>query len=310
MTRERTIAEELSRAEGLLSGLSGEVVPSLTVNSSAPRDAPFFSLIVSKLSPIIGNLFEKRIVELLDDEAEHGYRWVRQDPGFPDALLVDDLGESTQTGFEVKAWYAMSTELTGRFRESVNLLAPRNVHLVVVSWAMSEVVFGSPTVLGTVTIRGVEVAKSRDSHYHQPPTYLIVEPGDTTARTVNLQQTNVNGYRLQETDPSRIEAALEQVLARTTDASAPPHSAEAQTLVDDLMNTYRYRLDTNFAKIDRVDNIDIERFKAQILASDFRGKAVREWVRVLGDLSREIGSPRQVRAEQILAEIYRVAGTG
>lgn len=92
MTHETVIAEEMRRAEIMLAGLTGETVSSVTVNSSTPEDAPFLALIVSKLSPIIGNLFEKRIVELLDGQSEHGFRWVRQDPGFPDALLLDSAG--------------------------------------------------------------------------------------------------------------------------------------------------------------------------------------------------------------------------
>lgn len=56
---------------------------------------------------MIGNLLEARIIQLLDQSAEgngHGMHWLRQDPA---AILVDSNGVSTETVYEVKAWYAL-----------------------------------------------------------------------------------------------------------------------------------------------------------------------------------------------------------
>ena len=232
------IEVEMNRADAVLADLAGETVETLSVHSLEAADAPFLGLIISKLSPMIGNLLERRIIQILDHESEHGLRWVRQDPGFPDALLVDRAGNSTEAGYEVKAWYALSTELTGRFRESQNLLAPRNVRVVVVAWCMSHIVYGQPYILGVLTVPGIEVAVSRDKHYHNPPAYLTVEPLDTTARTRNLQQTNVSGYRLQETDPIRI-AAAQTFVAQHANRDDSPHTVGAQILNQELMTQYQ-----------------------------------------------------------------------
>lgn len=293
----------MTRADQVLLSLAGEAIDSLTVNSLESDDAPFLGLVVSKLSPIIGNLLERRIIQLLDEAVESGLHWERQDPGFPDALLVDGTGSSTDAGYEVKAWYALSTELTGRFRESQNLLAARNVRVVIVAWAMSHVVYGVPQILGVMTVDGSEVANSRDSHYHKPPGYLIVEPGDTTSRTRNLQQTNVNGYKFQESLVERVLAA-EAFVRDHPGRGKPPHSPEAQALSQELMAKYNYRLDTNFAKIDRIDNAEIEQFKASILEMELRNRTVKGWAALLRDLNSSPGSTAHIHASRIIQAIY------
>jgi len=46
--------------------------------------------VVSKLSPLLGNLFEFNTVEILNDQPEYQQlgAWRRQDPGFPDTIPV------------------------------------------------------------------------------------------------------------------------------------------------------------------------------------------------------------------------------
>ena len=276
----------IAKAENKLKSLAGEEIPALSLNSLDASEAPFLGQIVSKLSPMIGNLLENRIVNFLNETRDKDHYWVRQDPDFPDALLKATSGIETGVGFEVKAWYALSTELTGRFRESVNLLSGKNIKVVVVSWMMSHVVYGTPKILDVLVVDALEVAKSRDNHYHNPPDYLINEPNDTTARTRNLQQTNVLGYKWQETDPKR-SADAHKFVKQHPNASSDPHSPEAQALVDALMNTYKYRLDTNFAKIDRIDNPDIEAFKSKVMAMSVRDKTLTEWQKLLGKLNSD-----------------------
>ena len=296
------IAAEMSRAELELKSLIGEEVATLTVNSLAPEDAPFLGQIVSKLSPMIGNLLERKIIELLDANAGSGAHWERQDPGFPDAVLVGSDGVSNGAGFEVKAWYVFSTELTGRFRESRHLLAQKDIRVVVIAWAMSHVVYGAPQILDVLVVPASAVAKSRDDHYHNPPDYLIVEPGDTTARTRNLQQTNVNGYKIQTMDLADLASARKLTSEANRDPSAP-HSPVEQALAQLLMSRYPYRLDTNFAKIDRVDNDEIEALKARVLASRIRDRSARAWVRLLRDLNSAQPGPR-LRAEKVIQAVY------
>ena len=280
------IAQELARAATLIKGLVGETVDTITINSLESGDAAFLGQIVSKLSPMIGNLLEARIIQAIDEEAAPRCHWKRQDPDFPDAGLFGPDWEPTGAGFEVKAWYALSTELTGRFRESQNLLAPRDVSVVVVAWMMSHVVYGTPQILDVLIVDASEVADSRDSHYHKPPDYLIVEPEDTTARTRNLQQTNVNGYKMQDTDEARRREA--RLLVREKGGgTGPPHSPVEQALARELMSRFQYRLDTNFAKIDRIDNRDIEALKSRVLAIQTRGRTMRQWAKLLRNLNSE-----------------------
>lgn len=293
----------MDRAQAVLQNLVGESVETLSVNSLSSDDAPFLAQIVSKLSPMIGNLLERRIIQVLADEAENGYSWIRQDPGFPDAALVDPTGAITDSGFEVKAWYAFSTELTGRFKESRNLLAGKDVRLVVVAWAMSHLVYGTPQILGVISIPADEVAKSRDDHYFVPPRYLTVEPNDTTERTRNLQQSNVNGYRFQETNDDALERAEAWVREQGL-AALEPHTVSAQVLVSKLMSDFNYRLDTNFAKIDRIDNSEIETFKSAILDAEFREKKISDWTKLLRDLNSDSDSTAYEQASQIIKDVY------
>ncbi len=288
-------------ADEMLLSLAGEEIDTISVKSLEAEDAPFLGLVVSKLSPMIVNLLERRIIQLLDQESEHGMHWIRQDPGFPDALLVDREGKTTDAGYEVKAWYALSTELTGRFRESQNLLAPRNVRVVIIAWAMSHIVYGQPRILGVLTVDGSSVAESRDSHYHKPPGYLIVEPGDTTSRTRNLQQTNVNGYKWQSANANELEAAT-KLVNKHPGKHAPPHSTEAQALCQELMAQYPYRLDTNFAKIDRIDNDEIEAFKSKVLSMKLRSRTMKQWAALLKKLNGE--GEERAKAAEVIQAIY------
>lgn len=288
----------MDRAQKALEGLVGQTVPTLSLNSLDVADAPFLGLIVSKLSPIIGNLLERQIIELLAEEPADGMTWKRQDPDFPDALLVDADGTSTQAGYEVKAWYTMSTELTGRFRESVRLLEKRNIRIVVVAWRLSHIVYGTPEIIGVLAVDALSVANKRDEHYHRPPGYLCVEPEDTKLRTRNLQQTNVGGFKWQSADKSDLRAAT-RLVESSEYSSLPASSTGAQSLATELRNKYPYRLDTNFAKIDRIDHPEIEIFKTRMLELDARGRTIAGWTKLLKELGNQSGSGYDAAAKEI-----------
>lgn len=296
--------QELDRASQVLESLVGEDVDAIDIKSVVAEDAPFLAKIVSKLSPMVGNLMEQRIVQILDKDASEGYSWERQDPGFPDAILRHVQDPDTGTGYEIKAWYVLSTEITGRFKESQNLLANKNINVVIVAWCMSHMVFGKPKILGVLTVSGKELAASRDNHYHHPPEYLIVEPQDTTHRTLNYQQSNVNGYKLQERDSDADllkQARWKAVMGGFNGDGPSTPSAQAAAL--ELMNSLVYRLDTNFAKIDRVDNPDIESFKKKIMGSKYIGATIAAWKTIFLDLN-SIDKVKQARSEKIIRGIY------
>jgi hypothetical protein len=301
LRRMSIVSTEMERAEQLLRSLVGSTIDTITINSLDTEDAPFLALIVSKLSPIIGNLLERRIIELLTQEDADGMRWVRQDPDFPDALLMNADGTSANSGYEVKAWYTLSTELTGRFRESVNLLEPRDVRVVIIAWHMSHIVYGTPQVVGVLTVDAESVARKRDSKYHNPPDYLCVEPQDTTARTRNLQQTNVAGYKWQGR-PDQV-AKAEEIVSQNAAHGMAAHTAAAQELASELMSRFPYRLDTNFAKVDRIDHPDIERFKAEVLGMQARDRTMSQWIRLLRALNKPRSDDELAKAA---AEIQRV----
>ena len=293
---------EMDRAKQVLRGLAGESVDAIEVKSLSSEEAPFLGQVVSKLSPMIGNLLEARLIQVLDEGAHPDLHWRRQDPDFPDAALFDKLGRALGAGFEVKAWYALSTELTGRFRESQNLLAARDVHVVVIAWVMSHIVYGTPQILDVLIVPAKQVAAARDAHYHRPPDYLILEPGDTSARTRNLQQTNVAGYKWQETTAGKVADAQKLMRGYARKPNAP-HSPVEQEMAKALISAFNYRLDTNFAKIDRIDDEDIEAFKSKVLAMTAHGRTMKDWAKLLRDLNSD-NAETSARAAKRMQQIY------
>jgi hypothetical protein len=139
--------------------------------------------IVSKVSPLVGNLIEHDTIDFLnqfEDYHEYG-QWVRQDPGFPDVILQG--GIQPTPGFEIKAWYPFSTEITGRFKDSQNHFDYDQTYVILLAWLPEYLIYGKPLLLDILITSGRSVAESRDNHYHNPPDYLVIEPEDTTART-------------------------------------------------------------------------------------------------------------------------------
>ena len=65
------------------------------------------------------------------------------------------------------------------------------------------------------------------------------------------------------------------------------------------LGTKQHRLDTNFAKIDRIVHTEIEAFKRQVLGSTMHGMTVREWARLLG-------SGNESKIEQALCERVKI----
>lgn len=308
MSVNRKYHHHLNAASEGLQQLAGADVDAVEVKSADEAEAPFLARIVSKLSPMVGNLMEQRIVSILDKQALAGFSWKRQDPGFPDAILVREGADSTNTGIEIKAWYVLSTEITGRFKESQHLLADKDIDVAVVAWCMSHLIFGKPKILGVLTVPAAELAKSRDDHYHTPPDYLIIEPQDTAARTVNLRQSNVNGFKLQESDcdPEKLARArvdLKKEYGRAIEGPYEPHSVEAQSVARRLQNELTYRADTNFAKIDRVGNAAVEKFKSEILKSKYLGKTISDWKRIFAGLNSKSESERR-KSEDVISRLY------
>ena len=244
------------------------------------EEACSLASVISKLSPLVGNMTEFRVVDYLNtvNEFPHLGNWVRQDPDFPDAVFEGSLADDI--GFEIKAWFPFSTEITGRFKDSQLRFLEGQVDLVLVAWLPEHVIFGRPRVIDLCIASGRSVAEARDNHYSNPPDYIILEPEDTTDRTKNLQQTNTNGYKWQDSAPSRQEA--EDFVSKSNLGSViySPRAAYQDQLYA-LFSRYRYRMDTNYAKIDRIEHSGIEAFKTKVLSTEFHGRAIADWRRIL-----------------------------
>ena len=163
--------------------------------------------VISKLSPLLGNMIEFSTVDLLNkhDWCNMG-EWIRQDPGFPDALFKSST-ISPNPGIEIKAWFPFATEITARFKDSITIFSQDNIDMALIAWLPENVIWGKPKIIDVLVVSGKSVAEARDAHYHRPPDYLVFEPEDTSNRTSNLQQTNTNGYKLQA-DKCDVKSAI------------------------------------------------------------------------------------------------------
>ncbi|NQU05168.1 MAG: hypothetical protein HQ568_03675 [Calditrichaeota bacterium] len=242
--------------------------------------------IVSKLSPLVGNLIEFNIVDFLNKKNEFKElgSWKRQDPGFPDAVFQGSIQPTP--GFEIKAWFPLATEITARFKDSQKHFRKNQTRVAVIAWLPENIIFGCPRIIGIQIVTGASVAKARDDHYHNPPDYLVLEPEDTTDRTSNLQQTNTNGFKFQGT-PQEFEAAKKVVESWGKGENKYRPTRKYQATLRTLISGYKYRLDTNYAKMDRIAHPGIEKFKSRILDTTFKGMMIQEWIQLLSRGSEE-----------------------
>jgi len=267
----------IQMASKYLEGLNGHVFDVLDVAKPvSPSAAMNLAKIVSKLSPMVGNLIEFNTCEYLNDQKDFkGFgTWRRQDPGFPDTIFAGSV--SPTPGLEVKAWFPLATEITARFKDSQDHFRLDNTYVAMLAWLPEHLIFGRPQIIDIVVVSGASVAKARDDHYHNPPDYLVVEPGNTTERTPNLQQTNTNGYKFQGT-PEQFKKAQRVVTTWGKGAKAYSTSASRQAQIRALIGQFNYRLDTNFAKMDRIVHPEIEAFKTRVSRTQLHGRSVAEW---------------------------------
>lgn len=294
--------EILESATEHLVSLPGHVFDLLTISKPvSPKAAINLAKVISKLSPLLGNLIEFHTVEFLNDQDEYRAlgEWKRQDPGFPDAVFVSSV--SPVPGFEVKAWFPLATEITARFKDSQNHFAEDQTYICLLAWLPQRIIYGKPHILDVCVASGLSVAQARDDHYHNPPDYLVLEPENTSTRTRNLQQTNTNGYKWQGT-PRQFSEAQEVVARWGNRAHKYEPTAAYQLKLRELIARYPYRLDTNFAKIDRIGHRAIEAFKARVLQTSYNGMTIQQWARLL---SSGTDTAMQPALETYLA-IYKI----
>ena len=275
-----TTPEILLKAKNHLISLQGHKFEVIDVAKPVSPDAALnLAKIISKLSPLVGNLIEFNTVEILND-IEDFYSlgtWIRQDPGFPDAIFKSEIKPTP--GLEIKAWFPLATEITARFKDSQSHFILDNTQVALIAWLPESLIFGPPIIIGACIISGLSVAIARDRHYHNPPDYLVVEPNDTTTRTGNLQQSNTLGYKWQGTK-AEFKQATELVTSWGDGFLTYSHEPAYQEKMRLLTSRFNYRLDTNFAKLDRIRHQGIEEFKTVILNKVYCGLPIRAWARI------------------------------
>jgi hypothetical protein len=272
--------EILGKAETVILNLKGQTLDVLEITK--PLDIQYarhLAKVISKLSPLVGNMIEFSIVSLLNkiDWSGQG-QWIRQDPGFPDTLF--DGIVIPKPGIEVKTWFPLATEITARFKDSILHFEEDQTDVALVAWLPEYLLYGKPKIIDVWISTARSLAIARDIHYHNPPDYLVVEPEDTSTRTINLQQTNTNGYKFQGTSEELAEAEREVEKWGKAGRIYSPEP-EYQKRIKELMGRYSYRLDTNFAKIDRIQHTGLEEFKRQVLTQEIYGYTILEWGRTM-----------------------------
>lgn len=292
-----TTAEAIALASTHLGSLAGHVFDVLSITKPvSSAGAANLAKVVSKLSPILGNLIEFNAVEFLnglEEFKQHG-RWVRQDPGFPDTIFQGAIKPSP--GFEIKAWFPLATEITARFRDSQNHFEHDQTYVALLAWLPQNLIHGKPSIIEVCVVSARSVAVARDTHYHNPPDYLVLEPEDTSQRTRNLQQTNTNGYKWQGTR-EQFEQASQIVKKWGKAARRYSPTRGYQERLRRLIARFPYRLDTNFAKMDRIVHPEIEGFKTRVLQRQVYGRTISEWSRIL--FRREETEVRRALSEHL-----------
>ncbi len=274
-------------ASHYLNDLSGHTFDVLDVSKPVTANAAVnLAKVISKLSPLLGNLIEFNTVEFLnkqDEFASFGI-WQRQDPGFPDTIFVGKVQPTP--GLEIKAWFPLATEITARFKDSQNHFQFDQTYVAMLAWLPEKIIYGRPRILDVCVMSGLSVALARDTHYHNPPDYLVIEPEDTTKRTANLQQTNTSGYKFQGSAAEFLEAQ-KIVESWGTEGKNYQPTREYQILLRELLTRYKYRLDTNFAKMDRIRHPGIEEFKQRVYNTEVSGMTVIQWNKLLASNKEE-----------------------
>lgn len=263
------------RAIELLSDLQGKKLEAVCLGPPKSIDhAAMLGRIIGKLSPLVSDLLEYEFAAHLNAASvcPPGTRWVKQDPGFPDLAL--DTGEARRAGIEIKTWFPLGTEVTGRFRESQTSLAASETLLMVVAWVPEFLLHGRPLTLRIWVDEAINVARVRDSKYHRPPQYIVIEPESASQRENTHHQSHAAGYFFRGSQAELADAKAE---IESWGSSLDFSSAAYQANLWELTRKHPYVLDTNFAKFDRIEHKPLQDFKAEVLAMPLHGRTIGEW---------------------------------
>ena len=124
------------------------------------------------LNQVLGATIEEQVVATLNrmrgvwdpNDNYTRFSFVRQAQVFPDVLLkADKNGEEIVLGVELKGWYLLAKEGVPNFRFQVSpaVCAPDDL-LVVVPWALSRVLSGTPVAYRPFVISARDAAEYRN----------------------------------------------------------------------------------------------------------------------------------------------------
>ena len=134
------------------------------------------------LHTVLGATIEEQVVQTLnlarntwDPEDEYAlYSFVRQAQTFPDVLLRRSSDGNVLLGIELKGWYLLAKEREPSLRFQVTEAACADGDMVVVvPWALSNVISGSPVVFEPFVESAKAAARHRNHHWqHVRRTHL------------------------------------------------------------------------------------------------------------------------------------------
>lgn len=276
----------LTQAGTHLKTLKGNIVDVVEVKKPLSIEyTNHLAKVVSKLSPLVGNMIEFNVcLELNKLDWVNDGVWKRQDPGFPDTIFE---GQITPTpGIEIKTWFPLATEITARFKDSITHFKENQTNVALVAWMPEYIIYGKPKIIAVFIDTASSIANARDKHYHRPPDYIVFEPEDTTSRTKNLQQTNTNGFKFQG-NREALKKAKKLVEEWGTEGKIYSPKLAYQNQLKELFRSFTYRLDTNYAKIDRIQHQGLEQFKLAVLETEMHGYTLKQWSKMIANKDRD-----------------------
>lgn len=126
---------------------------------------------IFSLNSMLGRTVENQVIEVLNklrpewDDGSYPFTYIkRQTETFPDCIFVDN--HRPILGIELKGWYLLSKEGEPSFRYTVSEQACNHCDLlVIVPWALSGAVCGTPRVYSPFIISAKYAAAFRNYHW-------------------------------------------------------------------------------------------------------------------------------------------------
>ncbi|MDG5821893.1 hypothetical protein [Natronococcus sp. A-GB7] len=269
--------------------IDGRKIDVLTVNRCDEDAVIEFLKNMSKLSSLMSVQIEtralKRVQSIHGDELPDNVGWVINEriggEKYPDLALADfDYSPSSDwvwPGVEIKAWCPFATEMSGRMMKGQSIMQKYPDQLLLVAWLPEHLLYGQPKVIGTWVGDGLEMAKSRDNYWHNPPSSLILEPDFSPEREAHKQHTNVDRY-LWDDDSSRKDEAEKMAKELELYDTSYSFDADYQQRVRELYSSFNYKKGTNFRKLTRLHHTPLDTFPDNIRKNTtVEGKTLAEW---------------------------------